>query len=79
MTKEEDERFDRAVVALDAVVAQTSNLSPTYEDGLVAGMMDFLKGWFSDEAYRGIDDFGHGYRVFMPSPVDHPLGPASAN
>ena len=36
MTKEEEERFDRAVVALDGVVAQTSNLSASYEDGLVA-------------------------------------------
>jgi hypothetical protein len=54
MTKENDERFDRAVAALDSVVAQTTSMSPGYEDGLVAGMMDFLHGWFADESYRAI-------------------------
>jgi hypothetical protein len=82
MTKENDERFDRAVAALDSVVAQTTSMSPGYEDGLVAGMMDFLHGWFADESYRAIKraatgsyehDFSRGYRVFMPSPLDHNL------
>jgi hypothetical protein len=69
----EDERFDRAVAALDTVVAQTSGMTAGYEDGLAAGMMDFLHGWFSDETYRATDDFGRGYRVFVPSPA----GPSS--
>ena len=55
MSKKEDKRFDRAVVALDAVVAQTSGMTAGYEDGLVAGAMDCLNGWFSDGIYRTID------------------------
>jgi hypothetical protein len=35
----EYEQSDRAVAALDAVVAQTSGMIAGYEDGLVAGMM----------------------------------------
>ena len=54
MTKEEHERFDRAVKILDAAIAQTSQMSSGYEDGLVAGMLDFLNGWFADESYRAI-------------------------
>jgi hypothetical protein len=71
-----------AVVALDAVIAQTGNMNPGYEDGLVAGMMDFLNGWFSNDAYRRVnwpvpgsyeDEFSLGYRLFVPSPTDHSL------
>ena len=78
----EDDRFDRAVVALDAVISQTVNMNPGYEDGLVAGMMDFLNGWFSDDAYRRVNwtvpgsyehEFSRGYRLFVPSPTDQPL------
>jgi hypothetical protein len=49
------ERFDRAVVTLDAVIAQTARMNAGYEDSLVAGVMDFLHGWFSSEIYRTID------------------------
>ena len=78
----EEYRFDRAVLALDAAVAQTTSMSAGCEDGLVAGMMDFLNGWFSPETYRTIDwaspgsyehEFSRGYRLFMSSPMDHPL------
>ena len=42
----EDYRFDRAVLALDAAMAQTTITSAGYEDGLVAGMMDFSTAGF---------------------------------
>ena len=35
MMKSKDERFDRAVAALDAVVAQTSGMTAGYKDALV--------------------------------------------
>ena len=47
-------------------------MSPSYEDGLVAGMMDFLHGGFSDDIYCATDDFGRGYACSCPSPIDHP-------
>ena len=48
-------KFDWLVKILDTVIAQASQMGPGYEDGLMAGMIDFLKGWFSDEAYRATD------------------------
>ena len=45
-------RFDRAVKILDAIIGQGSHSGPGYEDGLVAGMLDSLTGWFADESYH---------------------------
>jgi hypothetical protein len=74
MAKEErDERFERAVAALTRL-SRNHRMSPSYEDGVVAGMMDFLHGWFSDDIYCATDDFGRGYACSCPSPIDHPLG-----
>jgi hypothetical protein len=77
MAKEEyNERFDRAVVTLGAVIAQTTRMNAGYEDSLVAGVMDFLHGWFSSEIYRTIDwavpgpyehEFSRDYKFFVPS------------
>jgi hypothetical protein len=70
------ERFDRAVVTLDAVIAQTTRMNAGYEDSLVAGVMDFLHGWFSSEIYRTIDwavpgpyehELSRDYKFFVPS------------
>jgi hypothetical protein len=78
--KSDDERFDRAVATLYEILDATPEITSGYEDGMVAGMIDFLSGWFCGEVFYGVDsksedsrEFTHGYRRFVPSPTDHPL------
>ena len=40
--QKQDERFDRAVKALDAAITQGSHVRPGYEDGLVGEMLDTI-------------------------------------
>ena len=78
--RNDNERFERAVATLYEVIDAAPGISSGYEDGMVARMMDFFSGWFSDDTFYGVDskseyssDFTHGYRRFVPSPTDHPL------
>ena len=53
--KSDDERFDRAVATLYEILDATPGITSGYEDGMVAGMMDFLSGWFCDDIFYGVE------------------------